>query len=101
MIMQPTYVSAEDFKMAVEQVKKKKNLDALPKLRFESFKEEPEAQLMYIGPFSAEDPTIAKMRAHITSCGHALSGKYHEIYLNNPATTAPEKLKTILMHPMT
>ncbi len=44
--------------MAVEQVKKKKNPAALPKVRFESFKEGPSAQIMYIGPFSAEGPTI-------------------------------------------
>jgi len=101
MIMQPKYVSAEDFKIAVEQVKKKKNPVALPKVRFESFKEGPAAQIMYVGPFSAEGPTIAKIHAYIKSCGHALSGKHHEIYLNNPATTAPEKLKTILRQPMT
>jgi hypothetical protein len=101
MIMQPRYVSAEDFKMVVEQVKKKKNPAALPKVCFESFKEGPVAQIMYVGPFSAEGPTIARIHPHITSSGHELSGKHHEIYLNNPATTAPEKLKTILRQPMT
>jgi hypothetical protein len=100
MIMQPKYVNAEDVKMAVEQVKKKKNLAALPKVRFESFKEGPSAQIMYIGPFSAEGPTITKIHSHIQNNGHALSGKHHEIYLNNPATTTPEKLKTIIRQPM-
>jgi hypothetical protein len=100
MIMQPKYVSAEDFKMAVEQVKKKKNPAALSKVRFESFKEGPAAQIIYVGPFSAEGPTIQKIHAHIQSSGHMLSGKHHEIYLNNPASTAPEKLKTILRQPM-
>jgi hypothetical protein len=101
MIMQPKYVTANDFKLAVEQVKKKKNLPALPKVLFENFKEGPAAQVMYVGPFSAEGPTIAKIHACIQSSGHELSGKHHEIYLNNPATTAPEKLKTILRQPMT
>ena len=100
MIMQPKYVTADDFKVAVEQVKKKKNPAALPKVNFESFKEGPAAQIMYIGPFSAEGPTIAKIHAHIQNSGHTLNGKHHEIYLNNPATTAPEKLKTILRQPM-
>ena len=101
MIMQPKYVTANDVKLAVEQVKKKKNLPALSKVRFENFKEGPSAQIMYIGPFSAEGPTIAKIHAYIQNSGHTLSGKHHEIYLNNPATTAPEKLKTILRQPMT
>ena len=48
---------------------------------------------MYVGPFSAEGPTITKIHAHIQSSGHMLSGKHHEIYLNNPAKTAPEKTK--------
>jgi hypothetical protein len=100
MIMQPKYVAADDFELAVEQVKKKKNPATLPKVKFESFKEGPVAQIMYIGPFSAEGPTIAKIHAYIQKSGHELSGKHHEIYLNNPAITKPEKLKTILRQPM-
>jgi hypothetical protein len=100
MIMQPKYVVAEDVNLAVEQVKKKNNSAALSKVRFESFKEGPAAQIMYVGPFSAEGPTIAKIHMYIQNSGHTLSGKHHEIYLNNPATTAPEKLKTILRQPM-
>ena len=93
MIMQPKYVTADDFRLAGEQVNKKKNLPALPKVRFENFMEGSAAQIMYVGPFSAEGPTIAKIHAYIQNSGHTLSGKHHEIYLNNPATTAPEKLK--------
>jgi hypothetical protein len=100
MIMQPKYVTADDFKLAVAQVKKKKSPPALSKVRFEIFTEGPSAQIMYIGPFSAEGPTIAKIHAYIQNSGHNLSGKHHEIYLNNPATVAPQKLKTILRQPM-
>ncbi|MCW4028824.1 MAG: GyrI-like domain-containing protein [Candidatus Bathyarchaeota archaeon] len=100
MIMQPKYVTAADFKEAVEQVRKKKNPTALPKVRFESFKEGPAAQIMYIGPFANEGPTIQKIHAHIQNSGHQLSGKHHEIYLNNPQKTAPEKLKTVIRQPM-
>lgn len=100
MIMQPKYVTAEDVKVAVEQVQKKKNLPALPKLRFESFQEGKAAQIMHIGPFSAEGPNIQKMHTFILNSGHTLNGKHHEIYLNDPGKTAPEKLKTILRQPM-
>lgn len=100
MIMQPKYVTADHVKVAVEQIKKKKDLRALPKVRFENFKEGLAAQIMYVGPFSAEGATIAKIHAYIQNSGHTLSGKHHEIYLNNPVTTAPEKLKTILRQPM-
>ena len=100
MIMQPQYVTAEDYKAAVEQVRKKKNPPALGKVRFESVKEGPAAQIMYIGSFADEGPTIQKIHAYIQSSGHQLSGKHHEIYLNDPSKTAPEKLKTILRQPM-
>lgn len=100
MIMQPKYITADDVRVAVEKVKKKKNPVALPKVRFESFKEGNVAQIMYVGPFSAEGSTIAKIHSQIQKSGRLLSGKHHEIYLNNPATTTPEKLKTILRQPM-
>jgi hypothetical protein len=100
MIMQPQYVTEEVVNLAVEQVKKKKNPAALSKVRFESFKEGSAAQIMYVGPFSAEGPTIAKIHSYIQNSGHVLSGKHHEIYLNNPAKTAPEKLKTVLRQPL-
>jgi hypothetical protein len=68
--------------------------------RLKSFKEGPTAQIKYVGLFSAEGPTIVKIHAYIQNSGHTLSGKHHEIYLNNPATTAPEKLKTIIRQNM-
>jgi len=100
MIMQPNFVNAEDVKAAIEQVKKKKNLPAITKIRFESFNEGKAAQIMHIGPYSAEGANIAKIRAFIQSNGYSLGGKHHEIYLNNPGKTAPEKLKTIMRQPM-
>ncbi len=100
MIMQPKYVTEADFKAAIEQVNKKKAPEALDKVRFECFHEGKAAQIMHIGPFSTEAANIQKIHAAIKASGHELSGKHHEIYLNNPAKTAPEKLKTVLRQPM-
>src|SRR5512139_2341623 len=83
MIMQPKQVVDSDVKLAVEQVRKKKDLPALAKLKFESFHEGPAAQILHIGPYSAEGPTVAKIHAFIKQSGHGLSGKHHEIYLSN------------------
>jgi len=99
MIMQPKYVTAEDFKTAVEQVRKKKNPSALLKVRFESFKEGTAAQIMYIGSFSDEGPTIQKIHVYIQNSGRTLRGKHHEIYLNDPSKTASDRLKTVLRQP--
>ncbi len=99
MIMQPNFVNAEDVKAAIEQVKKKKNLPAITKIRFESFNEGKAAQIMHIGPYSAEGANIAKIHDFIQNKGYSLGGKHHDIYLNNPGKTAPEKLKTIMRQP--
>ena len=100
MIMQPKYVTADYVNVAIDSTRKKKNLLALSKLRFESFHEGAAVQIMHIGPYSAEGPNIAKMHAFIRSSGHTLSGKHHEIYLNDPRKTESAKLKTILRQPM-
>jgi hypothetical protein len=100
MIMQPKYVTQSDFKAALEQVKKK-NLPAIDKVRFESFHEGNAVQILYVGPFSEEGATIQEIHAAIKASGHQPSCKHHEIYLNDPSRTAPEKLKTILRQPFT
>ena len=61
LIMQPKYVTETDVKAAVEQVLKKKNPPALSKLKYERFHEGLAAQIMHIGPFSAEDQTLPKL----------------------------------------
>lgn len=99
MIMQPELVNEDLVKQAIEQVKRKKNLPAIEKLRFESFKEGKAAQLMHIGPFSEEGPNIQKIHEFIRSNGNSLSGKHHEIYLSDIRRAAPEKWKTIIRQP--
>lgn len=100
MIMQPEHVTRELVKTAVEEVQKKKNPVALPKLRFETFAEGKAAQIMHIGPFSEEGPTIQKVHEHIKASGGRLSGKHHEIYLSDIRKAAPGKWKTIIRQPM-
>ena len=96
MIMQPEYATRELFHEAVEQVKRKKNLPALPKVRFEAFSEGKAAQIMHIGPFSEEGLTVEKVHNFIKESGFNLAGKHHEIYLSDIRKAAPEKWKTII-----
>jgi hypothetical protein len=100
MIMQPELVTKELFAEAVEEVRKKKNPVALANIRFESFSEGEAAQILYIGPFADEGPTIEQVHTFITENGYTRSGKHHEIYLSDMRKTAPEKLKTIIRQPM-
>jgi len=96
MIMQPACVTAERVSRVCEELKHKKDLPALPKLRFEHFHEGLSAQIMHIGPYVAEKPTIDKIHAYIKEHGYTLNGKHHEIYLGDPRRAAPEKLKTVV-----
>ncbi len=99
MIMQPEFVTRALFKQACGEVQKKKNSPALSKVRLEAFREGKSAQIMYLGPYAAEGPTIRKIHAFVTEQGGCPSGKHHEIYLGDPHRTAPEKLKTVLRQP--
>jgi hypothetical protein len=100
MIMQPEYVTKELLEEALPQVEKKKNPPALSKIRFESYHEGLAVQIMHIGPFSAEGPTIERMHAFAKDSGYGLKGKHHEIYLSDPRRAAPEKMKTVLRQPV-
>jgi hypothetical protein len=100
MILQPDVIRQVEVDAAFDQVRKKKNPAALDRVRFEKLEEGPSAQVLYLGPFSAEGPVIQRMHDFIHAAGKQLRGKHHEIYLSDPRRTAPEKLKTILRQPM-
>ncbi len=101
MIMQPDFITKEMVQDALDTVRMKKNPEALTKIRFETFREGPSAQIMHIGPFSEEGPTIKKVHDHIHSQGFDLTGKHHEIYLSDIRRAAPEKWRTIIRQPYT
>ena len=100
MIMQPDYVTADRFEAARESAKKKVSLPIFDELRLEAFEEGLVAQVMHIGPYAEEAPTIEKLHEYIHDQGYALRGRHHEIYLGDPNRSAPEKLRTIIRHPI-
>lgn len=99
MIMQPEFVTAEMIAEAKVQVKQKKGLVAVDLLKFERVAEGQAAQILYTGPYADEGPTIQNLHEQIWQQGGELSGKHHEIYLNDPSRTAPERLKTVIRQP--
>ena len=101
MIMQPELVTDELFNQAVEDVRKKKNPLKLGEIHFEPYPEGLCAQIFHAGPYGeAERSTIERLHGFIQEHGYILSGKHHEIYLNSPLRTAPEKLQTIIRQPI-
>ena len=100
MIVQPDFVAQEVVHAAIEQVRKKKQLPGLDGLRLERFAEGLCAQVLHIGPFTEEGPTIERLHAFIGSASR-LRGKHHEIYLSDVRRADPSKWKTIIRQPMT
>ena len=100
MLMQPEFITPTMVKEAMEEVQRKKKPVSLPLVRFEAFREGKAAQIMHIGPFSEEGPTIEKVHAFIENNGSRRVGKHHEIYLSDIRRAAPEKWKTIVRQPM-
>jgi hypothetical protein len=102
LIMQPDFITRPMVEKAIDEVRHKKNPASIDKVRFEPLEEVKAAQIMHIGPYSAEGPNIEKIHRLIKGSGHTFDGqkqKHHEIYLSDPRRTAPEKLKTIVRQP--
>ncbi len=99
MIMQPPPVDISWVEKTVTELKRKKDLPALDQLRFEAFREGKAAQILHVGLYSEEKPTIDKLHRFIHESGFSLHGKHHEIYLSDTRRAAPENWKTIIRQP--
>jgi len=94
MIMLPDQVPGEFVDEVREKVAAKKDIPRLADVRIGSFTEGTAVQLLHIGPYSEETPTIERMEAFAAEKGFEFAGAHHEIYLGDPNRAKPEKLKT-------
>ena len=99
MIMQPAQVTRRSSRTPAPPPSRKKPLPAIERLRLEPFSEGRSAQLLHVGPYATEGPTIQRLHTFIADQGCEPVGKHHEIYLNDPSRMAPEKLRTIIRQP--
>jgi hypothetical protein len=105
MIRQPDFINIEMVNTVVEEILKKKELPSISKLRLEKFREGKSAQILHLGPFSDEGPTVEKLHEYITANGYSFNGsidgtKHHEIYLSDMRRAKPENLKTVIRQPV-
>lgn len=100
MMLQPDEITPELLEKVRAEAQRKKPNPALLKVRLETFDEGLAAQIMHIGPYSAEKPTIERLRTFIAEQGFRPRGKHHEIYIGDPRRAAPEKLKTVVRQPI-
>ena len=99
----PDFVTADEFNWAVGEAARKKKLD-LSKVEFFTYDEGLCVQCMHIGPYDDEPKTIEAMHEHAAQNGCVpdirAERMHHEIYLSDPRKCAPERLKTVVRHPI-
>jgi hypothetical protein len=101
MILQPEFVTRSLVKNAVEQLAERRGrTPALAKVRLATYREGRAVQILHIGPYSAEPPTLGRMRECMAAAGLESCGKHHEIYMSEPRRTAAGKLKAVLRQPV-
>lgn len=100
MIAQPDAVTEAHFTAACTAATKKLAPARIARVRREVYHEGLSAQVLHIGPYAAEPPTIDALHAFIAAQGYLRTGKHHEIYLKDPRKTAPEKLQTVIRQPI-
>lgn len=99
----PDFVTEDEFRWAVEEATAKKKLDFSP-VEFLTVEEGLCVQCMHVGPYDDEPATVDAMHAFAGEKGFLpdfRAGRlHHEIYLSDPRKCAPEKLKTVVRHPI-
>ena len=104
MIRQPEFVTEDVFQMAKATLGAKKPQLDLSKVRFLRMKEGLCVQMMHKGAYDDEPETIAKIKQFVADNGYVEdfsdSRFHHEIYLSDPRKCAPERLRTVIRHPV-
>ncbi len=96
MIRMPDFADKEMLKTALAEVMKKKKNPLLNNVSFEKLNEGKCVQILHIGAYSEEQPTIDLMYDFMKKQNLKHNGLHHEIYLSDPRKTKPEQLKTII-----
>lgn len=99
----PDFVTRSDLDWAVEEASGKKQKD-FSKVEFLTYDEGLCVQCMHIGSYDDEPTTVALMHGYMESQGYVLDitdeRLHHEIYLSDARRVLPEKLKTVIRHPI-
>lgn len=100
MIMAPDFAGEALFDQGIAKTLAKRK-DRPASLRFEPYEEGRALQIMHIGSYDDEGPTLKRLHEEVMpGRGLTFNGAHHEIYLSDPRKTAPAKLKTILRQPV-
>jgi hypothetical protein len=101
MILQPDWITTASVEAAKTEAADGKELPALDRMRFETYDEGLSVQILHVGSYDDEAPTIHRMHHEFMPAhNYEPAGKHHEIYLSDPRRTAPERLKTVIRQPV-
>ena len=99
----PDFVTKKDFEWAIKEATLKKKQD-FSKVEFFTYDEGLCVQCMHIGPFDNEPKTVQLMHDFIEKNGYELDitdkRLHHEIYLSDARKISPDRLKTVIRHPI-
>ena len=100
LMMVPDFVTRAMYEAALSKAKAKLG-EPPSSLRLESFAEGSSVQILHVGPYALEAPTIARLHSEFLPAHRLVeNGHHHEIYLSDPRRAAPAKLKTIIRQPV-
>lgn len=99
----PDFVTRAEFDWAAAEASRKKKLDCV-RAEYLTVAEGLCVQIMHLGSYDDEPASVARMREFIAQKGYKEDMNdarlHHEIYLSDPRRTPPEKLKTVIRHPI-
>lgn len=101
LIVMPEWITPDDVAAAVAAAGAKKQLAGLPLLAYRTLAEGRCVQIMHVGSYDDEAPTLARLHGEfLPEQGLTFNGDHHEIYLSDPRRTPPDRRKTILRQPV-
>ena len=101
LIAQPDWIDDALVIEAVAAVRAKGEKPALDRLRFDRLHEGTSVQILHVGSYDGEAPTLARLHDEwMPQHGLTFNGDHHEIYLSDARRTAPAKLRTVLRQPV-
>jgi hypothetical protein len=100
LIRVPDFVTATELKSAVKDLIAKGKPEETRSVQLTPLKEGLCVQMLHVGPYSEEGPSIDRMKAFAADQGLRLWTVHHEIYLSDPRRCAPERVRTILRIPV-
>jgi hypothetical protein len=99
-LMVPPFVSKKLLELARQAAKARNREIPYEAVTLETLKEGRAVQMLHVGPYAGEKPTIDALLEYVAEHGLVVAGKHHEIYLSDPSRTKPDKLKTVIRYPV-